>query len=118
KRGKLRLEDFAKKQIEEPDILKLVKKITVSPARELAENDINSISINVTTRDGNNYKTNRDKLLGSPAAPMSSRECREKFNDCISFSNRDDIGQKSAAIIEQVLNLEEIDNLQQLTSLL
>ncbi|MEA3334083.1 MAG: MmgE/PrpD family protein [Pseudomonadota bacterium] len=117
-RGKLRLEDFEKEQIEDPKTQDLVKKIVVVPNSSLPQNDISSVSITITTQSGKNYTANHDHLLGSPAAPMNNNECLEKFNDCVNFSKRDDISQKSSAIVDLVLNLEEIDDLQQLTTLL
>lgn len=118
KRGKPRLEDFDKKQIENSIIQDFVKKIVVIPNPDLPKNDISSVSITITTQNGKNYTASQDHLLGSPAAPMSNSECREKFNDCINFSKRDDLNQKSSAIADLVLNLEKVENLQQLTTLL
>ncbi len=118
KRGKPRLEDFEKNQIKDPQTQDLVKKIVVIQNPDLPENNISSVSITITTKSGKNYTANHDHLPGSPAAPMSNRECLEKFNDCVNFSKRDDISQKSSAIVDLVLNMEEIDDLQQLTTLL
>ena len=117
-RGKPRLEDFSKERIEDLKIQDLVKKIIVTPIANLPENDISFVSITITTRGEKNYTFSHDHLLGSPAAPMSTSACREKFDDCISFSERDDMRRKSSTIVDLVLHLEEIDNLQQLTALL
>lgn len=118
KRGKPRLEDFSKELISDPETLELVKKISVIPTTNLHDNDISSVSIAITTQDEKIYTLSQDHLLGSPAAPMSADACLDKFNDCISFSGRDDISRKSPEIVDLVLHLEEVDNLQQLTTLL
>jgi 2-methylcitrate dehydratase PrpD len=117
-RGKPRLDDFCKEQIKDPKIQELVKKIVVIPNAKLPENDISSISITILTENQKTFSLSHDHLLGSPAAPMSTCECREKFDDCINFSERDDLRRKSSAIADLVLRLEEVDNLQQLTILL
>ncbi|MCK5539467.1 MAG: MmgE/PrpD family protein [Deltaproteobacteria bacterium] len=117
-RGKPRLKDFSKEQIGDPKIQELVKKIVVIPSTNLPENDISSISITITTKNDRTFTLKHNHLLGSPTAPMSSSACREKFDDCLSFSERDDMRRKSSAIVDLVFKLEEIDNLQQLTTLL
>jgi len=118
KLGKPRLEDFSKERIENTWIQELTKKVVVIPSNNLPENDINSVSITITTQDKKTYTLNHDYLPGSPNTPMSTDASREKFYDCVNFSGRDDINRNAAKIIDRVLHLEEIDNLKQLTTLL
>ena len=117
-RGKPRLEDFTREKIADPQIQPLSDKIKIAVDHELAANDIEQVTLTVETRDGQQYREKQQHLPGSPALPLTTNECQEKFHDCVTFSQRPDFRRREAEIVDMIFNLEKIDDIRELTALL
>ena len=71
--------------------------------------------VEVETRDGKRFSARVDDPRGEPSNPFSKEEVEEKF---MSLSTRVVGKRKSEAILQAVNNLEAMDDVEQLTSLL
>ena len=117
-RGKPVLEDFTEERIADPRVRELSEKVTVAVDPQLAARDIEPVALTVEVNDDRRFQEQQQHLPGSPAAPLTVDECRDKFHECVLFSRRQDFLQRESDIVDLVFNLENVADIRELTALL
>jgi 2-methylcitrate dehydratase len=79
--GRVTLQSFGERRLQDPAVLDLMKKTRVVRAPEFVDRypEVMPTSIGVTTRAGRSYKKQVDIPLGHPLHAMSDREVEDKF---------------------------------------
>lgn len=114
--GKVWREQFTSEKIKDPNLLRLAKKVEVildPDLDKLYDQKWPSI-VEVWTTDGNRLSARCDLPKGEPEKPLTDREIQEKF---ISLAT-DKISEKRAKeIVDITLNIEQINDVRELTLL-
>jgi 2-methylcitrate dehydratase PrpD len=106
--GGVLLNDFIPETIKGgTSVLELARKIKVTVDPDLAENDISSLQITVTTLNGQSITHKLDALKGSPLKPMSFDECATKFKNCLEYAGKSALVEKYDFIVDFIFNLEK-----------
>jgi 2-methylcitrate dehydratase PrpD len=118
--GKAGLIEFQDAQVQNPVVQALLRKVDFynSPAADAAGADKMRSYIDITLNDGRKIQGGHmvDFARGSPAFPMSFDDEVEKFRDCAQYAKfSSDSAEK---IIAQVRDLDRLDDIRKLTSLL
>ena len=119
-RGRAGVEDFTGEAITSPDILDISDKIRVEKDAELATSKVESAAkIGVTTRQGQTY-VEQSSIKSSDTRdvqlPFSAYE--RKFRDCASCSVKPLSEKQIDALISQIKQLEDVDDISQVIKLL
>ena len=111
------LESFAPVRIDDPEILALLKKITVVEEKSFAENwpDKRRVRLNVTLKNGEILTLETDNPRGSTDYPLSFEDVAAKFSGVVEPLLPKD---RIEAVIERVGMLENEDNVPGLMALL
>lgn len=109
--------DYSEKNLRDPEILSLAKRVDYIVAEGLEKPSEDSAPAEVTIRlkDGTIYKERVDYAKGTVQNPMTKDELQDKFKGLASMVLSDDRVEK---IIQTVEELEKLDNVYQLGSLL
>jgi 2-methylcitrate dehydratase PrpD len=118
-RGKVALEHFTETAIKDQDILAISTKVNV----ELEDNPaitglIEPGKLKFVTKKGETYYTKIDFALGSPQRPLSYDQCADKFRDCASYAINQISGDRTETVIEMIRNLENVDDIGEISRLL
>ena len=112
------LEEYTNESVKRPDVLECMDKITVKHSTELDRFFPESFPtrVSITAREGKVYAEEVRYPKGDPENPLSWDEMLQKFNRCVmTFDMQEDRREK---LIEDVTNLENIEDMRDLTALL
>lgn len=108
--GSVRLNDFTLEAISDATTYSLMARVRAEPDPELdvERGDISGARVRIETQDGRILFQSVTVPRGHPDNPMSVRERRGKFHDCISFVDETFPREAIEQIIEKVEHLEEL----------
>jgi 2-methylcitrate dehydratase PrpD len=111
------LEDFSDDMVSDPEIVRLMEKVTMTPDPSLAEDGYTGAAtiVNVRMNDGSTYTSRVDHAKGSPKNPMSMEELLVKYRECAGKTLRPGVIETT---IDQLLRLEQVENISDLIALL
>jgi 2-methylcitrate dehydratase PrpD len=102
------LSDFTPETIKAAaPVLELARKVKVAVDPGLTENDISSLQMTITMRNGRILLHKLHALKGSPSRPMSFDECVAKFKTCLEYSGKSAIIENSDRIVDFIFELEK-----------
>jgi 2-methylcitrate dehydratase PrpD len=110
-RGHVSLDTFTEEGIRDPDILEMAQRVkaTVDPGIEgRYGRGIAPEIVEVTTTDGETHVRLVEHVKGSPLAPMSLDEVREKFRGCTAYSAKPMHRENAEAFLEAAAGLEKL----------
>jgi len=112
------LPEFTDEVVNNTDVQDMITRVNfgVHPEAEAAGYDKMTTIIDVHLKDGKVISGRADFGKGSPANPMSYDEVADKFRGCAEFAEWD--SDRTEQIVETVRNLEELESIRELTSLL
>lgn len=117
-RGRLTVAEFEEGNINSPEVLSLVEKITVISAEDinnLGEKSRYSTRLVVRAKNGKEYIATVHNPKGTIANPFDSEDVKGKFRDLVSgMLSADQIER----IVETVLSLEGVDDIRELERIL
>ena len=102
------LAHFEEKAIRDPEVLRLVEKIEVKPDAGLDARGHTAVDMRVVTKDSREHFRQADFAPGYPQRPLTEKEHRQRFQDCVEFSQRPWAADRVAAIIDTVASLEKV----------
>ena len=117
-RGDVFLQDFETEAISVPEVLDLAKRIHVETDPDLQAKDILQSKMTVTRRDGSAVSELIPVPLGNPGNPMSTIQCREKFNKCLAYSGYALPEASREDLFSKIDHLESLADINELFSLL
>ena len=104
--GRVDLRTYQKPAITDPAVAALAARIKVVSDSSIDATAIEPARLRLTLHDGHTIERASDTIKGSPEAPMSEDELKEKFRSCLEFG----LGAKRAQsdhLAQVVLNLEK-----------
>lgn len=116
-KGEVLPSHFNKETLEDPIIQGLIPKIEVRPNSEINAlfPEVKRAVVTITTRDGSEYKREKDYAKGEPQNPLSNEELIEKFrsntHNILSIHHQDEL-------IEMTMHLEDLSDLNDFLTLL
>ena len=113
-----RLVHFDPEQIREPNIMEIVKKISVTSDPDLNDMDIRGMAMKVQTTHGAVYDKNLPTCPGAPGYELSKAEHIARFDDCVSYAGKPLAKETSGKIISIIEKLEELEDVRDLISVL
>jgi 2-methylcitrate dehydratase PrpD len=118
KNGELFIEHFEKTYVCSPEWGILCDKVQVFENERLNPKDINVSEVSIYLKNGNVLTESTDIIKGHPLNPLTWEEVVTKFSKCAKHSKEAVDDAKVEAIVNKIMNLEDIDSIEQLTSLL
>ncbi|MFW6147582.1 MAG: MmgE/PrpD family protein, partial [Thermodesulfobacteriota bacterium] len=113
--GSVLLSDFIPETITgSQSILELARKVNVIVDPALSDNDISSVNMSVTSLDGITFTHQLDALKGSPSKPLSFDECAVKFKNCLQYSGKSALIEKSGHMVDFIFNLDKKDDVREI----
>ena len=112
-RRKATLEEFSDHLVSDPEIVGMMKKVTMTADASLAEDGYNGAATIVTVhlKDGNTCSQRVDHAKGSPEDPLSMEELLTKYRDCAAGTITKGATKNT---IERLLHLEKMHNINDL----
>lgn len=109
------LEDFTGKSIRDPRVNSIAKKV-----HPIADDNINqtAMDMEIKMKDGKIYFHHVDFPKGFPQNPLTEKEQRQKFFDCLAFVHNPLPEKKIEKIISMVNQLEDVSNIEEIVDLL
>ena len=98
--------------------MKLAEKVDVISDAAMEERGHTPLDMRVIMKNGKEYLKKIDFVPGFPEKPLSKKEHEERFRDCVAFAAKPIGDDKIRIIIDQVDNLEAMDDVRNLISLL
>lgn len=111
-RRRLSLEDLTVEAVLDPRIQDMVDKIRVV-VDESTSGNLTPSEVTINTRETGRLHRRVETVHGSPANPMSGKQLREKFLDCVQAGNIPLSQEEGSMVIERVDRLEELDDVAQ-----
>ena len=112
------LSEYSDEVVQRPDIQDAIRKIdyTVFSDEEAEANGYTlwTTFLDVALKDGRTLSARAEAAKGSAAMPMTEEEVAAKFRDCARFARWP--ARRTEAIIEQVLDLERLRDIRELTA--
>jgi len=108
------LADFETEAVQNPEILKLARKVDVviDPEAE----GWTPVEIEITLKGGQSHSTKETVLRGDPENPMNKEEITNKFRKCCEFAAKPLSKDRLDKGLETVENLERIENVSDLAT--
>ncbi|MDI7258348.1 MAG: MmgE/PrpD family protein [Thermodesulfobacteriota bacterium] len=118
--GKVGLEDFTEPAIREARRLEMAKRVKVSVDPNLQEPSTNVVNLEsqvVLRAEGKTYSHRSSISKGHPDRPMDREEVLTKFESCLQFGTSFP-PEKGRKIFSTILNLEKIEDIRSMITLL
>jgi 2-methylcitrate dehydratase PrpD len=112
-RGRVSLETFTEEGIRDPQILEMAQRVkaTVDTGIEARYGrEIAPEIVEVTTTDGENHLRLVEHVKGSPRAPMSLDEVKDKFRRCTAYSAKPLPRENTEEFLEAASGLEKLSD--------
>jgi len=114
-RGTVGLGDFTRESLDDPDLLALAGRVSVSVNHVEDPAEFVPQAATATLKDGTERIAMVGKLFGSPADPLTRDQHISKFRDCVRFGLSDDKADAVAdGLIARVNTLERFDDIRDL----
>jgi 2-methylcitrate dehydratase PrpD len=113
-----KLSHFEEKAVVDPLILKLAEKVYVISDAAMEKRGHTPLDMRVIMKNGKEYLKEIDFVPGFPEKPLSKKEHEERFCDCVAFAAKPIGNDRVKKIINEVDNLEAMDDVRNLISLL
>ena len=113
-----KLAHFEESAIREEEVLKLAERVEVISDPAMEARGHTPLDMKVTTRDGKEYLRKSEVPPGFPDNPLSEKEHRQRFRECIGFGARPLTGEKVENLIRAVYSVEEMGDMTTLIALL
>jgi 2-methylcitrate dehydratase PrpD len=111
-RRRFTLDDLADSALHDPDILSLADRINYAIDEKTTFPKFYSAAVIVTTQDGRVLEAREDINRGAPERPLSEADITAKF---MASAERVFAPDKTARIVDIILNVERLDNVMELT---
>lgn len=118
KNDELFIEHFEKEYVCKPVWNRICGKVQVFQDETLDPRDINVSEIKIYLNNGDLLTEKTDVIKGHPLNPLTMDEVINKFEKCARHLNKATDSAIIEAIIDKVMNLENIDSIEQLACLL
>jgi 2-methylcitrate dehydratase PrpD len=112
-RGRVGLEDFVPGAIEDPAVLAVANRATLTVDPTLGPRQVVSGTMRVRLHSGEWQERRVAEPLGSPSNPMSESQLIQKFRDCAALAYQRLRPAAESRLIDMILNLERLENLDQ-----
>lgn len=117
--GNIDLASFSAENLINPKVMAMVDKIEYEFDPEISQAvGVEPAIVTIHTTDGKIYSERVDHGLGSPENPLTEDALIAKFRDCMSYSINKMSKKSVDRVIEICLNLEKVDDIGELVSLL
>ncbi len=113
-----KLAHFEVEAINDPELLRLVKRIEVIPDAAMDARGHTALDMRVVTKDGREFLRNTDAAPGTPKWPLTQQEHLQRFQDLLAFSTSPPAEAKVVELLDTVDRLEELKDVRTLISLL
>jgi 2-methylcitrate dehydratase PrpD len=113
--GTVRVTDFSPEHLRDPTIHALSNKVTVHSDREFHDARLGCAWVNIRTMDGRDLYHRVDVPKGYPTNPLTHAELETKFTSLASLVLPQ---AQIEQLIQTINNLEQLDDMQELTALL
>ncbi len=117
-KGKVTIEDFTEKAIENNKILQISQKVTGRLDPALTRHGVGPARVSVRMKNGAEYSEYVEFCLGSVERPMTLNDCVRKFRECYPSSVRPLAAEKAEKVIEMILHLEDMKDATEITRML
>lgn len=107
--------NFLPENLNDPDVLKMARKV-----KFIVDPNMGNFSshVEIKFKDGHAFNTNVEVLRGSIHNPLSTEDLISKFKDCACYSKKPLSESDIDMLINSVFNLENIDNITEITNIL
>ena len=107
--------NFLPENLKDPEVLDTARKV-----RFESDPDLGSFSsrVEIKTKDGKVYQAEVNVLRGSIGNPMSTEELIIKFKDCAHYAKKLLSARNIDKLIDEILNLEKVKDIGEMTKLL
>ena len=115
------IEDFTDEAIKRRSIMEVVRKVKPYVDTEIERNShrrITPAKLKIKMKDGRSHTVFVNVPKGDPANPMTKEEANEKFRSCCRHAVRRLGNKRVEEIIRLVDNIEDVENINELTELL
>ena len=115
--GKINITDFTDAAVQDPAIRQLMGKVRWgSIEQEAGAGPFGCQEVVLKMNDGKTYRCQVEHPRGEPQNPLTRQQAETKFRDCAQHAHYAE--KRTAQILDLVMNLEELDDINKLTSLL
>jgi 2-methylcitrate dehydratase PrpD len=115
------IDDFTEKEIRNPQVLEIAKKVRASVDPEIERTSSGRVTpakVRISTYSGQEFSEKVEFIKGHPNNPISFDELVNKFRMCNSFANNPLSNERVEEFIETVLKLENVKEVNQLIRVL
>ena len=113
--GEVKLKHFSQEALEDKKVLTMAKRITLEVDKNLPEG---KGALWIGLKGGNIREETPEFTYGHPQNPMSTDDTINKFLDCVGYSRKKIPHKSQERLIEAILNLENMDNISNITDYL
>ncbi|MFS0776956.1 MmgE/PrpD family protein [Neobacillus sp. 3P2-tot-E-2] len=113
--GNVSLEHYSAEAIQNAEVLAVAQKFQYEVNENLAMKDTLKGYLEIRTKDQNVYFERVDVPFGHPNHPMTNEELTKKFINCSHYSRNSILPEDLNSVIEQILNLENIEEIRDVT---
>ena len=118
-RGSPVIAHFTPEGFKDTATLELAEKVTAQFATELDKRDcMPPAVVDIKTRAGSVYSEKVEIAYGNPLKPISVEDLTAKFRDCLLYAAKPISRENQEKLISMVLNLEKVDDVSQIITLL
>lgn len=112
------LENFSPRQVGDPAIAKLIRKIDVIADAALDARGHAAVDLVIDTHDDRVFCRKLDAPPGYPGAPLTDRQHLLRFYDCMAYSRKRPGDSQIASLLTSINQLEQLDDIRSLAQLL
>jgi 2-methylcitrate dehydratase PrpD len=112
------IEDFFPENLSHPKVLEIASKVKYKYDPQLPKGIIIPSTVEVKGKSGRSFSRAEDIPCGHPENPMSDEQLLTKFEDCARYSRKKMSAEKIAHLAKQILELEKVENIKEITRML
>jgi 2-methylcitrate dehydratase PrpD len=118
-RRSINVRDVVQGALNDPEVIELARKVVPELDKQFNVTDkMGPGKVRIDLNSGKYYLKEVGVAHGDPDNPMSSQEVNEKFRDCASYSARSLSKQDVEKVVRMINNLEDIEDVREITRLL
>ena len=115
---KVGIDEFSNESLKDKKICSLSNKVTPKLKESLNRKASSPAIVEIMTRRGKKYSKQVEKAYGNPENPMSMAAIVAKLKDCVSYAERPVSEEHTLRLIDIVSELENVEDVRQIVSLL
>jgi len=112
------LRHFDEAYVRDPNVVDLIKKISVVSDTKLMERGNRTAALRVVTKEGRNYQAIVDRPRGFPDNPLIQEEHDKRFRDCMEYAGWSISDDRAEKILSSVRHLELLEDVRTLINVL